>query len=228
VIPAQVGVSSFYALLVRPLYDPGRSRNESVRRSPSLPVTRRSSRHRASGVDALPSRIGRIAPASSAPGRVSDRRVGRPQRATMLRGLRTVTGRSADALRHHPGRRGFLAARAWSASRPRRTKPDWATTRSATTGPGTPTSPWPCSPPPTSPPPAPTPTRPSRVKGGPTPGENGLIPLLANEIRRLLATLALAPTICVDTVIRWSLWRRRRQHQARTSHYHRRGQRPPP
>jgi hypothetical protein len=66
------------------------------------------------------------------------------------------------------------------------------------------------------------------VKGGPAASENGLIPLSANEIHRLLATLALAPTICVDTVIRWSIWRRRRQHQARTNQYRRRGQRPPP
>jgi hypothetical protein len=55
-----------------------------------------------------------------------------------------------------------------------------------------------------------------------------MIPLSGNEIRRLLATLVLAPVACVTSAITWSNWRRRRQHQARTCHYRRRGQRPPP
>ena len=44
-------------------------------------------------------RIGRAAPASSARGRAAGRRVGRPQRAIMLGGLRTVTARSAGRRR---------------------------------------------------------------------------------------------------------------------------------
>jgi hypothetical protein len=32
---------------------------------------------------------------------------------------------------------------------------------------------------------------------------------------------------CIDHVIHWSDWRRRRQHEARVSHYRRRGERPP-
>jgi hypothetical protein len=54
-----------------------------------------------------------------------------------------------------------------------------------------------------------------------------MIRLSGNEIRRLLATLVLAPTVCIDTALRWSTWRRRRQHQARASHYRSRGQQPP-
>ena len=65
-------------------------------------------------------------------------------------------------------------------------------------------------------------------KGGPATGRDGLIPLSGNEIRRLLATLVLAPVACLTSAISWSNWRRRRQHQARTCHYRRRGQRPPP
>jgi len=58
------------------------------------------------------------------------------------------------------------------------------------------------------------------------PSADELIPLSSNEIRRLLATLVLAPAVCPHTVLRWSAWRRRRQHQARASHYLRRGHRP--
>jgi hypothetical protein len=54
-----------------------------------------------------------------------------------------------------------------------------------------------------------------------------LIPLSANEIRRLLAALALSPLTCIDQILHWSDWRRERQHQARTCHYRRRGHRPP-
>ena len=64
-------------------------------------------------------------------------------------------------------------------------------------------------------------------KGDLTPRANGLIRLSANEIRRLLAALVLAPTPAVEPVIGWSTWRRRRQHQARACHYRRRGHRPP-
>ena len=55
-----------------------------------------------------------------------------------------------------------------------------------------------------------------------------LIPLTANEIRRLLAHLALAPIHGLDRRLSWSRWRRRRQYQARRCHYRRRGETPPP
>ncbi len=56
---------------------------------------------------------------------------------------------------------------------------------------------------------------------------HGLIGLTSNEIRRLLATLVLTPLACLTNTIRWSVWRRRRQYQARASHYRRRGHHPP-
>lgn len=46
------------------------------------------------------------------------------------------------------------------------------------------------------------------------------------EIRRLLIKLVLLPLHTAEHIWRWSRWRRRRQHQARISHYHRRGYRP--
>lgn len=62
-------------------------------------------------------------------------------------------------------------------------------------------------------------------KGGSPGDERGLIPLSGNEIRRLLA--ALVPAASRVSTISWSIWRRRRQHQARASHYRRRGERLP-
>ena len=43
------------------------------------------------------------------------------------------------------------------------------------------------------------------------------------EIRRLLARLILQSTQPATHAWAWSNWRRRRQHQARLSHYRRRG-----
>ncbi len=43
------------------------------------------------------------------------------------------------------------------------------------------------------------------------------------EIRRLLARLVLREDHPADHIWAWSTWRRRRQHQARLSHYRRRG-----
>jgi hypothetical protein len=43
------------------------------------------------------------------------------------------------------------------------------------------------------------------------------------EIRRLLTRLIQAPVPDPEHVWSWSNWRRRRQHQARASHYRRRG-----
>jgi SRSO17 transposase len=50
--------------------------------------------------------------------------------------------------------------------------------------------------------------------------DNGLIPLTRNEIRRLL-TAANATISHATHTLRWSTWRRRHQHRARTSHYQR-------
>lgn len=43
------------------------------------------------------------------------------------------------------------------------------------------------------------------------------------EVRRLLINLALQPLHVAGHVWSWSTWQRRRQHQARLSHYKRRG-----
>ncbi|HZZ51949.1 MAG TPA: hypothetical protein VFE65_34065 [Pseudonocardia sp.] len=43
------------------------------------------------------------------------------------------------------------------------------------------------------------------------------------EMRRLTAALLLVTRRPVEHVWSWSRWRRRRQHQARTCHYRRRG-----
>lgn len=53
----------------------------------------------------------------------------------------------------------------------------------------------------------------------PTPG---LIPLTVNEIRRLFAKIT-APNWPPRHWLAWSIWRRRHQARATTSHYHRRG-----
>jgi hypothetical protein len=47
------------------------------------------------------------------------------------------------------------------------------------------------------------------------------------EIRRLLTKLVVLPAHAVAHIWAWSAWRRRRQHQARQSHYRRRGHQPP-
>jgi hypothetical protein len=50
-----------------------------------------------------------------------------------------------------------------------------------------------------------------------------LVGLTVPEIRRLLLALAITPARRVERVIAWSHWRRRRQWQAKRSHYRRRG-----
>lgn len=49
-----------------------------------------------------------------------------------------------------------------------------------------------------------------------------LIPLSSNEIRRLYGKLVLIGQTAVGYVLYWSDWRRRRQAQARASHYRKR------
>lgn len=50
----------------------------------------------------------------------------------------------------------------------------------------------------------------------------GLIPLTCNEIHHLLNTLIVRPISSLEHHLRWSTWRRRHQHRAKTSHYQRR------
>ena len=54
-----------------------------------------------------------------------------------------------------------------------------------------------------------------------------MIALTVPELRRLLATLTPVHPPDLDRAAGWSLWRRRRQHQARTAHYRARGHKPP-
>jgi hypothetical protein len=53
------------------------------------------------------------------------------------------------------------------------------------------------------------------------PAPDGQIPLTRNEIGHLLATLIIQPGHDTCRRLRWSAWRRRPQHRARTSHYQR-------
>ncbi|MGH3601472.1 MAG: hypothetical protein ACRDQH_14560 [Pseudonocardiaceae bacterium] len=53
------------------------------------------------------------------------------------------------------------------------------------------------------------------------PPPTGLIALTCNEIRRLFTTSVIEPARILACPQTWSLWRRRHQHRARTSHYRR-------
>jgi SRSO17 transposase len=55
-------------------------------------------------------------------------------------------------------------------------------------------------------------------------GDQTLIPLTFNEIRRLFARMITNTTHTVGHWLHWSNWRRRHQARAKTSHYRRRGQ----
>ncbi|MGO4650024.1 IS701 family transposase [Nocardia sp. 2YAB30] len=59
----------------------------------------------------------------------------------------------------------------------------------------------------------------------PTP--TGQIPMTRNEIRHLFAALLIQPIHDAWHRLRWSTWRRRHQHRAKTSHYQRRQPKPP-
>ncbi|MEU8307893.1 IS701 family transposase [Actinomadura sp. NPDC048955] len=56
----------------------------------------------------------------------------------------------------------------------------------------------------------------------PAPQTSSLIALSCNEIKHLFNTLAADPIHSLQHRLRWSIWRRRHQHRARASHYHRR------
>ena len=47
------------------------------------------------------------------------------------------------------------------------------------------------------------------------------IPVTRNEIAALFSTLIIAPVAEARHRLRWSAWRRRHQHRARTCHYQR-------
>jgi hypothetical protein len=49
-----------------------------------------------------------------------------------------------------------------------------------------------------------------------------LIPLSSNEIRRLYGKLVLIGRTVAGHVLHWSIWRRRRQAQAKATHYRKR------
>jgi SRSO17 transposase len=53
------------------------------------------------------------------------------------------------------------------------------------------------------------------------PAPDDQIPLTRNEIAHLLASVIIRPTHGPDHRMRWSRWRRRHQHRARTCHYQR-------
>ena len=54
------------------------------------------------------------------------------------------------------------------------------------------------------------------------PPPDGMIPLTSSEIHHLLNVLAAQPAPGLQHQLRWSAWRRRHQHRARTSHYQKR------
>lgn len=56
----------------------------------------------------------------------------------------------------------------------------------------------------------------------PVPQRTSLIALTCNEIHRLFNTLIAEPIRHLRHRLHWSIWRRRHQHRARTSHYHHR------
>ena len=80
-------------------------------------------------------------------------------------------------------------------------------------------SPWPCSPQRSSPIAA-------AAERATHPPPDGQIPLTRNEIARLLATLIIQPLQDAWHRLRWSAWRRRHQHRARTCHYQRQAREP--
>jgi hypothetical protein len=53
------------------------------------------------------------------------------------------------------------------------------------------------------------------------PAPAGMIALTCNEIRRLFTILVIEPSRARTCPKAWSDWRRRHEHRARTSHYHR-------
>jgi hypothetical protein len=59
-----------------------------------------------------------------------------------------------------------------------------------------------------------------------SPTPSGQITLTRNEIAHLLAGQAIQPATGIWHRLRWSAWRRRHQHRAKTSHYQRQAREP--
>ncbi len=59
------------------------------------------------------------------------------------------------------------------------------------------------------------------------PAPAGMIPLTRNEIAHLTATVIIQPAADIPYRLRWSAWRRRHQHTARTCHYRRQAAKDP-
>ena len=59
-----------------------------------------------------------------------------------------------------------------------------------------------------------------------SPAPAGHIPLTRNEIARLFTALIIQPATGIWHRLRWSAWRRRHQHRARTCHYQRQARQP--
>ncbi len=59
-----------------------------------------------------------------------------------------------------------------------------------------------------------------------SPAPDGQIPLTRNEIARLFAALIIQPMRQIRHLLRWSAWRRRHQHRARTCHYQQQARQP--
>jgi SRSO17 transposase len=59
-----------------------------------------------------------------------------------------------------------------------------------------------------------------------SPPPSGQIPVTRNEIAALFSTLIIEPVTDTRHRLRWSAWRRRRQHRARTCHYQRQARQP--
>ena len=58
------------------------------------------------------------------------------------------------------------------------------------------------------------------------PAPAGQIPLTRNEIATLFGSLIIEPARDTRHRLRWSAWRRRHQHRARTCHYQRQASQP--
>ena len=59
-----------------------------------------------------------------------------------------------------------------------------------------------------------------------SPPPDDQIPLTRNEIAALFSTLIIKPATGTRHRLRWSAWRRRCQHRAKTSHYQRQARQP--
>jgi hypothetical protein len=59
-----------------------------------------------------------------------------------------------------------------------------------------------------------------------SPPPDDQIPLTRNEIAALFSALIIEPAKDTRHRLRWSAWRRRRQHRAKTCHYQRQARQP--